>query len=192
MFPIFDDFALEAVAEAPAAARPTETPPPGVQRFEEEEQHQQAQQDRRQPEQLPEEESQHLQHHDRRKKKEENKRLDIFERLIANFPDFLAQAFAASANSVVTNRAHTTPAYPHQQRPTEDLVQSREKKRLVDAHLRSSAFLAGDPLTGAPLFENFAFLQEDPTGVVGVVEGLLKAQLALAPQKMLSSVERHL
>ncbi|CAD7930796.1 unnamed protein product [Amoebophrya sp. A25] len=159
-------------AQVPAVAGPR-GPSPGV-RSEHEEQHQQAQlRARRQPEeqgeQLPDEQLQH-QHHDRRRKEEENKRLDIFERLIANFPDFLAQVFAASSNSVVTNRAHTTPAAdPHQQRPTEDLVQSREKKRLVDAHLRSSAFLAGDPLTGAPLFENFAFLLEDATGVV---EGL--------------------
>ncbi|CAD7930791.1 unnamed protein product [Amoebophrya sp. A25] len=104
-------------------------------------------------------------HHDPGMTVEDNKRLDVFERLIANFPDFLAQILAASSNSVVTNRAHTTPTYPHQQRPTEDLVQSGEKKRLLEAHLRSTAALVGDPLTGLPLFENFAFLEEDTTGM---------------------------
>ncbi|CAD7930790.1 unnamed protein product, partial [Amoebophrya sp. A25] len=60
-------------------------------------------------------------------------------------------------------RAHTTPVDPQQQRPTEDLVQSGEKKRLVEAHLRSTAALAGDPLTGEPLFQDFAFLEKDTT-----------------------------
>eukprot|EP00925_Amoebophrya_sp_RCC4383_P023065 GSA25T00003765001.1 len=108
-----------------------------------------------------------MKHHDPALSREENKRLDIFERLIAKFPDFLAQIIAASANSVVMDRVETkaTPLSsklnPHlgvRARP--DLVQTRTKKLLVEAHLKAAAVLAGDPYTGVPLFRDFVFLEK--------------------------------
>ncbi|CAD7930770.1 unnamed protein product, partial [Amoebophrya sp. A25] len=94
-----------------------------------------------------------MQHYSDAYSLEENRRLDTFERLVANFPDYLAQVISASANSVVTTREQK-----QQGKGPEDLVQTTSKRNLVEAHLKSTGAVAGDPLTGSSLFENFYFL----------------------------------